>query len=219
MRSDAVLMPLGILGALLAGLSALLFAVAIGFDPAAGAELVERIDATAPPDAGLIKWGAVADMLGYYLVPAAVIVLVRQRLPWSSTAARDVATTAGVMYATIGAIGAAMLAAAAPPLIEGGGPAASQGLGTLVRVVEGLWQWLEPLPFLVWTAGVSITLRASSRLWSVAFAVLSIGAAVVWVGRVLGIEPVLTVGLVLWLFPFPLVLAATGVWGRGGGKV
>ena len=218
MSADKVLLQAGVIGGAIAGASALLFAFAIGFDPVAGAQLVERIVATAPPDAVFIKWGAVADMFGYYLVPAAVIVLVRPRLPWPNATARDVATAAGLMYATIGAIGAAMLAAAAPPLIEGATPAAAQSLGTLVGVVEGLWQWLEPMPFFVWTAGVSIALRASSRLWSAAFAVLAVGAVVVWVGRVLGVEPVLTVGLVMWLFPFPLVLAAAGIWGRGGAE-
>ena len=215
MTTDKVLMPLGIAGGLIAAASALLFALAIGFDPTAGAELVERVMATAPGDEVFIRWGALADMLGYYLIPAAVMVLVRNRLPWTSSTARDLATAAGLMYATIGSIGAGVLAAAAPPLLESGTPVALQNLTALVTIVEGLWQWLEPLPFLVWTAGVSLALRSRSTGWSAIFAVLAVGAVVVWVGRVLGIEPVLTVGLVLWLFPFPFVLAGAGIWGRG----
>ena len=62
--------------------------------------------------------------------------------------------------------------------------------------------------------GVSLALRSGSVLWSHAFAVLAVGAALVWIGRVLGLDPVLIVGLVLWLFPFPFVLAAAGAWGR-----
>lgn len=214
MTTDKVLMPLGIAGGVIAGASALLFALAIGFDPAAGAELVARIHDVDPDDAVFVRWGALTDMLGYYLIPAAVIVLVRNRLPWTSPGARDLATGGGLMYATIGAIGAAALAAAGPPLIGSADLSAPSNLTTLVRIVEGLWQWLEPLPFLVWTAGVSLALRSRSALWSRAFLVLAVGAVVVWIGRVLGIEPVLTIGLVLWLFPFPFVLAAAGVWGR-----
>ena len=211
MNADKLLTPIAIAGGAIAGVSALLFALAIGFDPSAGAELVERVVATDPEDASFIRWGAVTDMLGYYLIPAAVIVMTRTRLPWTSSATRDLATAAGLMYATIGAVGAGALAAAAAPLIESGGTAE---LTTLVRIVEGLWQWLEPLPFLVWTAGVMLALRSRSGVWSAAFAVLSVGAIVVWIGRVLGVELVLTVGLVLWLFPFPFVLAGAGMWGR-----
>ena len=45
--------------------------------------------------------------------------------------------------------------------------------------------------------------------------VLAAGAVLVWVGRVLGIDPVLIIGLALWLFPFPFILAGAGMWGRG----
>lgn len=212
MITERILAPVGIAGGVIAAGSALLFALAIGFDPAAGAELVDRISRVEPGDAAFIRWAAIADMLGYYLIPAAVIVMTRTRLPWTSPTARDVAIVAGVMYATIGSIGAAALATAGAPLIESGN---TSELTTLVRLVEGLWQWLEPVPFLVWTSAVSLALRSRPGPWSWAFAVLAVGAAIAWVGRLFGIEPVVTIGLVLWLFPFPLILGAAGVWGRG----
>jgi len=75
------------------------------------------------------------------------------------TSSRDLATVAGVLYGTIGAIGAGMLAAAAPPLIASDAPGSRVALQTLADTVEGLWQWLEPVPFTVWAGGVARALR------------------------------------------------------------
>ena len=214
MRRDAVLSSLGVVGALFAAASALVFGMAMGFDPEAGTELVDRIVSAAPEDASFIKWGAIADLLGYYLIPAAVIVMVRTRLQWTSSTARDLSTTAGVMYATIGAIAAAALAAAGPPLLAIGTPAALKDLETLVTVVEGLWQWLEPLPFIVWVTGVALALSSTHKAFAGLFAVLAVGGVLVWFGRVLEIDLVLTAGLILWLAPFPVALATVGWWSR-----
>ncbi len=156
--------------------SVVLFGLALGFDPGAGSELVERLRDAEPGDATLVRWAAVTDMLGYYLFPVALIVAVRERIPWSSTSSRDFATVAGVLYGTIGAIGAGMLASAAPPLIEGAAPGSRVVLQTLADTVEGLWQWLEPVPFTVWAGGGSARVasppclllgivRSSGRRW------------------------------------------------------
>lgn len=201
----------GVLSAAFAVASAVLFGVVIGFDPAAGARMVERITSSAPSDASFLRWGALTDMLGYYLLPAGLIVAVRHRVPWPNDTVRDVSTAAGVAYATIGAIGAGILAAAAPPLIESGVPARLE-LELLARTVEGLWQWVESVPFVAWAAGMALAFRARASAWSWLFAVLGAGGVLVWFGRILGIEPVLIAGLVLWLGPFPLAFATIGSW-------
>lgn len=187
------------------------FGIVIGFDPAAGAEMVARIAGAEPSDAGYIQWAALTDALGYYLIPAFVIVAVRQRLAWPSPATRDVATTAGVAYATIGSIGAGLMAVVVPRLIESNADRAA--LMPWLLSVEALWQWIEPIPFTVWAAGTALALRASSSPWSWAVVAMSAGGVLVWFGRVLGIDPVLIAGLGLWLFPFPFVFAAVGLWG------
>jgi hypothetical protein len=205
----------GAASALFALTSVLLFGMAIGFDPAAGARTTQRIASSSAGDAGYIRWGAVTDLLGYYLLPAGVIVAVRNRVPWTSETARDVSTVAGVVYATIGAIGAGILAAAAPPLIEEGAEART-ALETVALTAEGLWQWVEPIPFFVWAAGVTAAFRAGASSWSWLFGTLAVGAVLVWFGRILDIEPVLIVGLGLWLAPFPLTFATVGSWAPEG---
>lgn len=202
----------GLASGLCAVASVLFFGIALGFDSGAGSNLVERLTATAPSDAEFVRWGAVADMLGYYLLPAVVMVAARTRLAWTTSVPGDLAMVAGVAYATIGAIGAAMLAAAAPPLIESGAPESRLALETLARSVEGLWQWLEALPFGLWATGVALALRRSRPPFAALFGALAVGAVLVWTGRLSGSDPVLVAGLVLWLGPFPVAIATVRTW-------
>ena len=213
MRSRA-LSVWGMSAAVFAIASALLFGLALGFDPSAGAETTERMMGASPTEASFIRWGALADMLGYYLIPAALIVAVRDRIPWTSSTMRDIATVGVLAYAVMGSIGAAALAATVPSLVDAG-PDARLTLETLLRVVEGIWQWLDPVPFTAWAIGMALAFRGRAALWLVAFTVLAVGGVLVWFGRILVIEPVLIAGLVLWLGPFPFVFAAIGSWTRG----
>ncbi len=193
--------------------SVALFGLAIGFDPAAGAEMVQRISGADASEVGYIRWAALTDALGYYLIPAFIIVAVRNRLAWPSMATRDVATTAGVVYVTIGSIGAGLMAVVVPTLIESNADRAV--LVSWLLSVEALWQWIEPIPFTVWAAGTTLALRASSSAWSWIFLAMIIGGVLVWVGRVLGFDLVLIAGLISWLFPFPFVFAGVGSWMGG----
>ena len=214
---DRALAVWGMGAATLAVASVVLFGLAIGFDPAAGAETTERLANVSSADSWLVKWGALADMLGYYLIPAGLIVAVRDRIPWSSSTARDVSTAGGVAYAVMGSIGAAVLAAGAAPLI-GDGPAARSTLEALARVVEGIWQWLEPVPFTAWAIGMAFAFRTRAPLWFGAFSALALGGVLVWCGRVLDVQPMLIAGLVLWLGPFPLAFAMIGSWTTDGAR-
>ena len=206
----------GAAAAVFALASVVLFGLAIGFDPAAGAETTERFVAAGSDDAAFVKWGALTDMLGYYLLPAGLIIAVRDRIPWTSTTARDLATAGGVAYAVMGSIGAAVLAVAAAPLI--GDADARLTLETIARLVEGIWQWLEPIPFTAWAVGMALAFRGRSTLWFAAFSVLAAGGVLVWLGRLSGLDPVLIVGLALWLGPLPFVFGAIGSWVREGGR-
>ena len=213
--TDRRLSVVGAASAVFALASVVLFGMAIGFDPAAGAETTERFVAAESADATFVKWGALADMLGYYLIPAGLIVAVRDRIPWTSSTARDICTVGGVAYAVMGSIGAVVLAVAAAPLI-GAGQDTRLTLETVARMVEGIWQWLEPVPFTAWAVGMSLAFRGRAPLWFGVFTVLAVGGVLVWSGRILDVEPVLIAGLVLWLGPFPFVFAAIDHWALPG---
>lgn len=67
----------GFTSGLLAVASVLLIGMALGFNPGAGSDLADRLVAAVPSDAGFVRWGAVADMLGYNLLPALVMIAAR----------------------------------------------------------------------------------------------------------------------------------------------
>jgi hypothetical protein len=207
----------GVTAAGLGVISVVLFGIAIGFDPAAGAETTQRLVAASSEDALFVKWGALADMFGYYLIPGALIVAVRDRIPWPSSTVRDVSTAGGVAYSVMGSIGAALLAVAAAPLI-GAAPDARLTLETVARGVEGIWQWLNPVPFTAWSTGMALAFRGRASLWFGVFSALAAGGVLVWCGRVLDVQPVLIAGLVLWLVPFPLAFAMIGSWAPLGAR-
>ena len=209
--SERALSVAGVGAAFFAIASVVLFGVVIGFDPSVGAETFARIARTAPDEVGFIRWGAITDMLGYYLLPAGIVVAVRDRIPWPNATVRDVATSAFVVYATIGSIGTAILAAAVPSLVESGADG-QLTLRSLLLVVEGLWHWLEPIPFAVWAWGMAFAFRGRSTMWSLVFGALALGGILVWLGRVLGLDALLIAGLGLLLGPFPFVFAAVAAW-------
>ncbi|TMF11049.1 MAG: hypothetical protein E6I37_10735 [Chloroflexi bacterium] len=113
--------------------------------------------------ASLIHWGSLIDMLGY-LSLAPIVLYLRARYPASYV---DLFAAAGLAVVVIGSIGAASMAAAAPPLINdyvSASAAQKQALlpafATLYRaVVLGLWQTLEAFPLTVWLLGTAYAAR------------------------------------------------------------
>jgi hypothetical protein len=120
--------------------------------------------AAGPRGASLIRWGSLIDMFGYLSIsPVVVYLWVR----YSAAKYVDVFAVAGLALVVIGSIGAASMAAAAPPLITeyaSATAAEKQALvpafATLYRmVVLGLWQTLETLPAAVWLFGNAAAAR------------------------------------------------------------
>ena len=216
-RNARAVAALGWSSAFFAVLSTVLFGIAMGFDPGAGSDLVERLPAVEASDADLIRWGALADALGYYLLPAALTLVIRRRLsftgPWG-----DLVAAAAVVYGAAGGLAAVVLATAGAPLIEGGSNGDLQILETLARGVLGVWQWFDPVPFTLWAAGIALALRSSRGPYAVLFACLALGGALVLAGRLVNAEPVLVVGLALWLAPFPVAMATAPRWAGEGDR-
>jgi len=114
--------------------------------------------------ASLIRWGSLIDMLGY-LSLAPIVLYLRARYPAPRYV--DLFAAAGLAVVVIGSIGAASMAAAAPPLINEyvtASAAQKQALlpafATLYRtVVLGMWQTLEAFPLTVWLLGTAYAAR------------------------------------------------------------
>ena len=123
-----------------------------------------KLLASGPTGATLIRWGSLIDMVGYLSI-APVVLYLRNR--YSGNAYVDLFAVAGLTVVVIGSIGAASMAAAAPPLItEYAAASAAQkaaavpAFSTLYRaVVLGLWQTLETIPATVWLLGTALAAR------------------------------------------------------------
>jgi hypothetical protein len=122
--------------------------------------------------AQLLRWGALTDMLGYYLLLIPLFVCVGSELRQRAGPIVDLLTVGGVLYAGIGATAAVVLAEAGPLLLgayDQADPAARDGIALAFRVLtdtvyKGAWQTLEVLPLAVWTGGTGVLLWGRRRL-------------------------------------------------------
>lgn len=134
------------------------------------------------PSAGpLIEWGSIIDMFGYLCI-APVVVYLRDR--HAGARLINLYAVAGICLVVIGSIGAAVMATAAPYLIDQYHVASSGGkqsidlvFTALYRaVVVGMWQTLETIPGAVWMIGTAIAIRGNASR-AVYFPLLLFGLA------------------------------------------
>ena len=193
-----------ILSGLLALGSMLTGMVATNFDSEAFSNpiLILRMESATPM---MIKWFMLLDMFGYYLLLLPGIFLLHQhmksRTPWAS-----LITSAGYSYVIIGAIGAAMLAAAWPELISNFRQASPteqprfQELFLLSNelVVKGIWNILEMFLAGLWWLGLSYFTEGSRSLRITTFT-LGIACVMDGTGEMLGLPLLAEIGLNIYL--------------------
>lgn len=196
-------------GGVLALTSGLLLGAAFGFDVV---DVAPDLTALPRSRAGLLRWGALTDMLGFYLLSIPVILHLAQRYDAGRDPAMAVATAAGLAYAVIGSIGAVIVATVAPPLLGETTPQATAALDLVRQVVfVGLWQTLETIPWGVWMLVVGIRLRRSSPwLGGVALAIAA-AALTAAAARLLAIEPLVGVPVALAIGLYPIWLLGLGM--------
>ena len=157
--------------------------------------------------ANLLRWGIILDMLGYYL-PLLPVALFLQR--WLGPRNPDWVrffTICGLGYIFIGAIGAAILAAVQPLLINAYGQASLEQRMVLETVFitmwnmvfGGIWNILEALLTGVWFLGIGLLLRDERRIFSIFSVILGISALLDSLGFILGIEALVLLGVIYGL--------------------
>jgi hypothetical protein len=153
------------------GVSGILFLAAADFSWEPFLEPAELLE-SGPSTAEFLRWGALTDMFGYYLLFVPLFLAVGTVLRRTRGPLVDLFTVGALMYVVIGALAAVVLATAAPPLLEAyqnAGPEARRGLAlaftTLVDAVyKGAWQTLEVIPLAVWFIGTGVLLSARQRV-------------------------------------------------------
>lgn len=160
-----------LLAVLVGGLSGVLFLAAGRFGPDALLDPMRLLE-SGSSRAQLLRWGALTDMLGYYLLLIPLFVCVGSELRQRAGPIVDLLTVGGVLYAAIGATAAVVLAEAGPLLLRAydqADPAARDGIALAFRVLtdavyKGAWQTLEVLPLAVLTGGTGVLLWGRRRL-------------------------------------------------------
>ena len=157
--------------------------------------------------ANLLRWGMILDMLSYYL-PLLPVALFFWR--WLRSRNPDWVlfyTSCGLGYILLGTIGAVILAAVHPPLINAYAQATVEQryvLETVFRTIwnmvyRGIWGILDELLIGVWFLGIGLLLRDEWRLFSIFSIILGISALLGWLGIILGIEALALLGAIYGL--------------------
>ena len=162
--------------------------------------------------ASLMRWGLILDLLGYYL-PLLPVALFLQRWCGSSnpTWVRFY-TICGLGYILIGAAGAAILAAAHPPLITAYAQASAaqrlvlEPIFTTIwnMVYGGLWNILGELLAGIWFFGIGLQLRHERRLFGVVSMILGIAALVDSLGTIVSVGALASLGLLTYVALAPI---------------
>ena len=200
-----------ILAGLLAIASAIFGAAALGTNVGVGtdAEYLLQVGASG---ADLLRWSLLLDVFGYYLLLGPLAIYLRYSLKGASLPWISLFTACGLAYILIGAIGATILAAVLPPLIEAYGSASGatrEATGVVMiafanAVYQGLWNPLEMVLGGVWWLG-SGTLIWRTRPAS-GLITLMVGAAA-WLdalGAIFELDTLFLIGLSAVLLLIPL---------------
>lgn len=203
--------------------------VAVRFNFAAFDDPVGQIGAGAG-SAQLLYWSMILDMFGYYLllIPSALFLWdwMRRRSSFGAT----LYTLCGLAYVLVGAIGAAILAATWPSMIEryavatGAERAGILNAFTFVTnmVYGGLWNTLEVFLAGAWWLGMGLLLRRERRAFGIATIVLGAACLVDSAGNLLGLPALAAPGLNVYLVLAPIWACWLGVLvarGRAGSTV
>ncbi|HEX2616547.1 MAG TPA: hypothetical protein VHL57_03340 [Flavobacteriales bacterium] len=169
-------------------------------------------------------WFNILDLFGYYLLLLPLLFhlhqLYKYRSPWV-----PLLTFSGAAYVLVGAIGAAILAATWPALMQDHLVAAvadqhaiSTAFETItLAVTKGLWNILEVLFAATWWMGMGLLLRsASPALGWLTFAT-GISTLLDAIGNLFDLPLVAEIGLNLYLVLGIIWPIAMGIWLLRGG--
>jgi hypothetical protein len=154
----------------------------------------------------------ILDMLGYYLplLPVALFL-------WRWLRARNpnwvlFYTSCGLGYILIGVIGAAILAAVLPPLINAYAQASVEQRPVLETVFSaignmvygGMWGILGVLLAGIWFLGIGLLLWDERRLFSIFSIILGISALLDSFGNMFSVETLASISLYIYLLLAPI---------------
>lgn len=165
----------------------------------------------------MLKWSMITDILGYYLLLLPLLFYLREWMT-RKTAWSDVFTFCGGAYIFAGALGAAILGATWPVLLDQYPSATSEqqqmiaaSFETLSLIVaSGIWNLFDALVFAVWFVAIGFFLRQESAFWSRFTVLVGLLSALDFMGNALGAKALADLALNLYLVLAPIWAIAFG---------
>jgi hypothetical protein len=170
--------------------------------------------------AGLMRASLLADMLGYYLLIAPLVMVLRTWLEPRARAWSRLFTGSLLVYVVVGAAGAAVLAAASPRLMIAHGAATSAdqrfALEALYNtlwdsIYGGLWNIFEELVAGVGWLGIGLLLRRDRPVLGVVTIVLGAACLLDGIGNIFAWKTAADAGLYVYLLLAPAWALAFGI--------
>ena len=160
----------------------------------------------------VMRWGLILDMFGYYLLLLPVALFLQRWCGSRNPTWVRFYTVCGSGYILIGAVGAATLAAAHPPLItayalaSAGQRAALETVFVTIwnMVYGGLWNIVGELLAGIWFLGIGLLLRSERRIFGVVSIILGISALLDSLGTILSVGAVASPGLLIYVALAPI---------------
>jgi hypothetical protein len=158
------------------------------------------------------RWSLIFDLLGYYLLIVPLTLCLRNMLRPRNPGWVDLFALCLLIYSLIGAIGAAVLAAVTPPLIDAYS-AATPSQRTILEVVSttysnavyrGLWNLLEVFVAGFGWIGFGYLLGVGRRPLGIASVVLGVACLVDALGSALKLNLAAMTGLSIYLVLAPI---------------
>jgi hypothetical protein len=204
-----------ILSGLIAIASIVLLAAALGFDIEASSNPAVLLDAGGS-SAALFRWSMILDMLGYYLLLTPLILCLWYWLKPRGPAYIHLFSLCLLAYVLIGAMGAAILAAVVPTLVQAVDVAPRETIevvfdATRSMVYVGLWNLLEEFIAGVGWIGIGLFLRHERRAIGIVTIALGVAALVDSVGTMLGFTSLAELGLYVYLVLAPVWAVWLGI--------
>lgn len=152
--------------------------------------------------ANLLRWGMIFDVLGSYLLWAPLAVHLWSWLKPRGPNLVTLSTLCGLAYILIGAMGAVVLSAVLPPLINDYGQASIPQRDNLQVVFNsflnavflGLWNPLEVLLLGIWLIGIGPLIQRERQGLSIITRLLGFSALIDSAGRFLDVETIFFIG-------------------------
>jgi hypothetical protein len=167
---------------------------------------------------GFLRWSMWLDMFGYYLLITPLTLVLWRWLKPRDPDRVGLYTLCILAYILIGAIGAAILAAAVPPLIIS--YAEDPGHGPIIEVVYfalmnsvygGLWNVLEEFIAGIGWIGIGSFLRQEHNVIGIITMILGTSCIADSIGVILGLESIASIALNIYLFLAPLWALILGI--------